>query len=502
MIGLKSNRRVCLVCTLLAVVTAALYWPVHRYDFVEYDDPEYVFENQTVRGGLSWWGLVWAMVDTHAANWHPLTWLSHMLDCQLFGLNPGAHHLVSLLLHCANSVLLFLLLRSTTGGLWRSASVAALFAWHPLRVESVAWISERKDVLGGLFFMLTLWAYLRYVEQSKVQPPTSNFGESMPGAEGQVTRPEAARSSTLQAPRCYALTLLVFALGLLSKPMLVTVPLVLLLLDYWPLQRLQLKTQASRPTTFQSLIAEKLPFLFLAAAVGLITVWAQKTSGAVVSLESEGPVSRIENALAGLLGYLEKLFWPQDLAVLYLRPQTVPTVSLVVAVCILIGVSIFVWANRGRRPYLAVGWFWFIIMLLPVSGLVQVGLQSIADRYTYLPSIGLFLALAWGAVDLAGALCSPRARQVLLAGTTALVLMTCAYLTRRQLGYWQNTETLMERVLQVDPGNYIAHQNLGIYFSRRGRTAEARAHRQRVGELDPALSHNVTNRNHAPAKER
>jgi len=324
----------------------------------------------------------------------------------------------------------------------------------------------------------------------------------MPGAEGQVTRPEAARSSILQAPRCYALTLLVFALGLLSKPMLVTVPLVLLLLDYWPLQRLQLKTQASRPTTFRSLIAEKLPFLFLAAAVGLITVWAQKTSGAVVSLESEGPVSRIENALAGLLGYLEKLFWPQDLAVLYLRPQTVSTVSLVVAVCILIGVSIFVWANRGRRPYLAVGWFWFIIMLLPVSGLVQVGLQSIADRYTYLPSIGLFLALAWGAVDLAGALFSPQARQVLLAGTTALVLMTCAYLTRRQLGYWQNTETLMERVLQVDPGNYIAHQNLGIYFSRRGRTAEARAHRQRVGELDPALSHNVTNHNHAPAKER
>ena len=512
MIECSINRRTTFVCLALMVVTLAIYWPARHYDFVQYDDPDYVTSNQTVCVGLSWWGLAWSVVDAHASNWHPLTWLSHMLDCQLFGLDAGWHHLVSVLLHCVNSALLFLLLRTMTGAFWRSAVVAAVFAWHPLRVESVAWISERKDVLSGFFFMLTLLAYTRYVLSAESR---------WAGAEGRGPNTRHAPRSTLasslftshqspvtahQSPAAnratlwYALALLAFALGLLSKAMLVTTPCILLLIDFWPLNRLQaLKVRSAAPAlpgrwdwrVLRGLLQEKAPFFFLAACVGVITFLAQASSGAVVSLRSEALASRIGTVALGCVGYLGRTFWPHDLAVLYLRPPAFPLGSVVFGILILLGVSLAAGMNLRRRPYLAVGWLWFISMLAPVSGLVQAGLQFMADRYTYLPAIGLSLMIVWGAHELAGKVLPGQPRQFLLAAMASAILVGCAVATRYQLGYWQNTRTLMEHALEVDPGNYVAHQNLAVYFSKLGQVEAARAHRQRVLELDPALRANL-----------
>lgn len=489
MIGSPGRRRTALAGLFLGIVTVALYWPVRHYDFVQYDDGDYVFDNMAVSTGLSWWGFVWSFISAHAANWHPLTWLSHMLDCQLFGLNAGAHHSVNALLHSVNAVLLFLLLRSMTGAFWRSAFVAALFAWHPLRVESVAWVSERKDVLSGFFFMLTLWAYVHY---AKLQTRFPAFADT----HAQTQTPPG---KTASASLFYRLSLIFFLLGLLSKPMLVTVPFVLILIDFWPLNRFQPVARSARsepPLNIltsrkgHSLLMEKVPFLLLSIIFGLITFYAQKSGGSVVSVESEGVLPRIENALVAYPGYIHKLFWPRNLAFLYLRPETVSTASLIFAVLILSGVSLAAGANLRRRPYLAVGWLWFLGMLLPVSGLIQSGLQSIADRYTYLPSIGLFLMLTWAAAELTPVLFSRRATQVLTVAAATLVLLACMYLTRQQLAYWKNTETLMEHALQIDPNNYIAHSDLGLYLFKQGRIAEARVHHQRARELDPALRGN------------
>jgi hypothetical protein len=490
------------------LVTLAIYWPARHYDFVQYDDPDYVSSNQTVCDGLSWWGLAWSVVDAHASNWHPLTWLSHMLDCQLFGLDAGWHHLVSVLLHCVNGALLFLLLRMMTGAFWRSAIVAAVFAWHPLRVESVAWISERKDVLSGFFFMLTLLAYAKYVSNAESRgsggegrgPNTSHAPRGTPASSPVPSH--QSRATAHQSPAAnratfwYALALLAFALGLLSKAMLVTTPCILLLIDFWPLNRLQaLKVRSAAPAlpggwdwrVLRGLLQEKAPFFFLAAGVGVITFLAQASSGAVVSLRSEDLASRIGTVVRGYVGYLEKAFWPHDLAVLYLRPPAFPLGSLVFGVVILLGVSLAAGMSYRRRPYLAVGWLWFISMLAPVSGLVQTGLQFMADRYTYLPAIGLGLMIVWGAHELAAALRPGPHRQFLLAAMASVILAGCVVATRCQLGYWQNTRTLMEHALEVDPGNYVAHQNLAVYFSKLGQVGSARAHRQRVLELDPAL---------------
>jgi protein O-mannosyl-transferase len=478
----RNGRNPWLACLLLALVTLVLYWPVRHFDFVQYDDNNYVFDNPTVCGGLSWGGLVWSFVDAHASNWHPLTWLSHMLDCQLFGLNPGAAHLVNVLLHCANAVLLLLLLRSMTGAFWRSALVAALFAWHPLRVESVAWISERKDVLSGFFFMLTLWTYVLYAQrQGRTRIATAVPTEGSTGA---------ASGSGF-----YALSLIFFTLGLLSKPMLVTVPFVLLLLDIWPLDRFRPLNRADTAGSPGALILgiprrrliEKIPFGFLAAILAVITLWAQRYGNAVVPLESFGVGARIENALVDYGSYLEKFFWPRNLTCLYLRPTRVPGSSLAVAVMVLAAISALAIVQRRRRPYFLLGWLWFLGMLIPVCGLIQVGLQSIADRYTYLPSIGLALVLVWGGGDLAAGLHSERARRIAAGGVAVLLLSICAILTRHQLGYWKDTRTLMEHALQIDPNNYVAHDDLGVYYSKLGRTQEALFHYRRARELDPAL---------------
>jgi hypothetical protein len=504
-IGLRSDRKAWAVGLVLAVVTVAIYWPVRQFDFVQYDDPEYVFENDTVRGGLSRWGIVWSIVDAHASNWHPVTWISHMLDCQLFGLRPGGHHLVNVLLHSANSALLFWVLRAMTGAFWRSAIVAALFAWHPLRVESVAWISERKDVLSGLFFLLTVWAYERYVAgvssvECRGENPGARRGSRITHHASRI-RDDASCTKFF-----YILSLFLFALGLMSKPMLVTVPVLLLLLDYWPLGRVT--GDGWRVTR---LLREKIPFFGLALCIGVITFLAQRASGAVIPLKSEGIGARLGMVLTGYLAYLEKLFWPHDLSVLYLRPASVPIGSVLVAAAILVAITVAVFAVRRRYPYLPVGWLWYVVMLLPVCGLVQTGLQAIADRYTYLPAIGICLIVVWG-VGGKSEVRNPKSEknpndEARTAPTppasfgfrisdfgfqicAIMVLVACLILTRKQLAYWRNTETLMGRALEIDPGNYIAHNDLAVYYDKHGQPEAARRHRDKVRELDPALRQN------------
>jgi hypothetical protein len=483
----KGIRSAWLLSLALVLVTCALYWPVRHFEFVEYDDPAYVFENQTVCNGLTWYGLAWSVVEAHASNWHPLTWLSHMLDCQLFGLDAGAHHLTNVLLHAASSVILFLLLRTMTGACWRSALVAALFAWHPLRVESVAWISERKDVLSGFFFMLTLWAY-------------SNYALRKLPSEAALFQSQQLRHSvdgTSNGPRVwYFLSLGFYFLGLLSKPMLVTVPFVLLLLDYWPLARIRCdgrypwrEWRAPR-----GILAEKLPFFALSIALSWVTVFAQQR--AMVSLRTESAGARVESMVVGYFLYLRKIFWPDNLAVLYLRPASIPVVPLVAGIVILGGISALVWVNLRRRPWLAVGWLWFLGMLVPVNGLAQTGLQSIADRYTYLPAIGLGVMASWGLGDLATAVLAGKIGRLIAATAAASALVVVAGLTRHQISYWQNTQTLMEHALALDPNNYVAHQDLGRYYTRLGRLELAAAHHQKVRELDPAFG-NTYRQSHA-----
>jgi hypothetical protein len=444
-IGLQSNRRTWFACLLLALATFAIYWPVRHYGFVDYDDDDYVFNNPMVRAGLSWQGFVWAFADQHDCNWHPLTWLSHMTDCQLFGLDAGAHHLVNVLFHCANAALLLLLLETMTGAFWRSALVAALFALHPLRVESVAWIAERKDVLSGFFFMPTLWMYVLHVKNQSL----------------------SASGRTPVKLRFYRCSWLFFLLGLLAKPMLVTVPLVLLLLDFWPLQRMEgfkLKVSSSENPAkkLSVLLFEKLPFFLLSIISGIITLIAQRAGGGWVPADSHF-FPRIANVIIGYWGYIEKLLWPQNLSFLYLRSTRISAAEFFLAALVLSGISILAAANLRRRPWLATGWLWFLVMLAPVSGLLQIGRLSIADRYTYLPAIGFYLMTVWGIMDLLAVLFSQKACRWLATAGAAAILLACAILTRHQLAYWQNTETLMTRALQLDPNNYVAQINLHIY---------------------------------------
>src|SRR6266850_6413629 len=414
-----------IISLLLALTTLAVLWPVTQNDFVNYDDLDYVTANAHVQSGLNWKGVVWAFTTGHASNWHPLTWLSHMVDCQLFGQRAGAHHLMSLLFHAANTVLLFLVLRGLTGALWRSVLVAGLFALHPLHVESVAWVAERKDVLSAFFFLLTIGAYRRYAEQSGVCNLKSKVGKTAtedkrrrPGIkESQVKHPKSkaageeadARSPvarddpapfTIQHSRFrpwhfYALALILFALGLMSKPMLVTLPFVLLLLDYWPLGRLN--NPRPKLKTAIRLLLEKVPFLALSLVSSFVTFQVQKHGGAVSVSLSVG--QRIANALVSYVRYMGKLFWPENLSVLYPHPGKWPLPEVIACAASLAAITVAVVALARRKPYLPVGWLWFLGTLVPVIGLVQVGVQAMADRYSYLPLIGLFVMLAWGLND-------------------------------------------------------------------------------------------------------
>jgi protein O-mannosyl-transferase len=443
--GHREAQPAGLISLALALGTLACYWPARHFDFVNLDDPTYVYSTPMVTRGLSWPGLAWAFRSFDGGNWNPLVWLSHMADCQLYGLNPGGHHLTNLALHILNVLLLFLVFRSMTGAIWRSAFLAAMFAWHPMHVESVAWVAERKDVLSTSFWLGAIWAYAAFTK-----------------ATG---RPR---------PLYYGLALLLFALGLMCKSMLVTLPLVFFLLDYWPLRR------AEPPG---KLVLEKIPFLALSLAASVLAVGAQQSVGA---LGGAPPLAmRMENAVVAYAVYIEKLFWPVDLAVFYPFPQSIPIWQPLAAALLLAAASwAVIWGTRQRR-YLGVGWFWFLGTLVPVIGVGQVGMQSLADRYTYVPYIGLALIVSWGLGDLAEAW--PRARTA-VALAAALALACCVAATSRQVGYWRNNTSLYQHALRVTSGNYLVHNNLGNMLTDDRKLAEAANEYQEVIRLKPTAA--------------
>ncbi|OHE89167.1 MAG: hypothetical protein A3G75_16095, partial [Verrucomicrobia bacterium RIFCSPLOWO2_12_FULL_64_8] len=451
----------------LIAATVVVYAPVRHFEFVTWDDPNYITENPHVQGGLTWQGALWALTTGDPPYWHPLTWLSHMLDVQVFGLNAGGHHLPNVLLHIGNAILLFGLLHWMTGALGRSAFVAGLFAFHPLRVESVAWVSERKDVLSTLFWMLTLWAYVSYAR-----------------------RPRRGR---------YLVVLLLFALGLMTKPMLVTLPFVLLLLDVWPLGRVSLKTgpgggsgwatlRDQRPVVLR-LVREKLPLLALAVASSMVTFVVQERVGAIGELGARPWDLRLQNAMVSYVAYIGKMLWPAGLAAFYPYPRSLPAWQVVGSILGLIGVSVAVIRAARRCPYLPVGWLWYLGTLIPVIGLIQAGDQALADRFSYVPLVGLFIMVAWGIPEL---LARWRYRSIALPATAGLTLLACAISSWNQVQYWKSSMTLWTRTLNVTTGNYRAHHNLGLALAISGKGDEASAYFSEALRLKPdfAEAHN------------
>ena len=433
-----------LICLLLAAAGLALYWPVAGYDFINIDDHVYFGENEHVLAGLTWRNLAWAFQTTLDASWYPLSWLSFMLDAELFGRGPAGPHLMNVLLHVANGILLFLLLERLTGSRWRSAFVAGLFALHPLHVESVAWVSERKDVLSTLFGLLTLLCYGRFAAT-------------------------AAKSFRLGA-QAYFLALLLFALSLLSKPMLVTLPFVMLLLDYWPLRRIEASDLCRQPSTLPRLLLEKVPFLLLAMIASAVTVVVHKHAGAIAPFAIISMPARIGNAFVAYARYLGLTFWPTGLAIPYLHPGHWPLGAVGLGVALVAGFSTTaLWLGR-RRPYLLVGWFWFLGTLVPVIGLIQWGNQSMADRFMYVPSVGLSIAVAWGLGEMLGRWHLPRPA---VGATAVLVLLALGLRSRDQLGYWRNSSTLFQHSIEVTTGNYVAYDCLGSALDRQGKYSEA-----------------------------
>jgi len=436
------------VCIVIAVLTWIVFGQTLRHDFVNYDDPRYVYQNTKITSGLNMAGVAWAFSHIHAENWHPLTTITHMLDCQLYGLKAGWHHFTNVLLHGVASILLFLALQHMTGALWRSAFVAAVFAIHPLHVESVAWVAERKDVLSGVFFMLTLLAYVHY----------------------------ARAPSTWR----YLIVAVAFALGLMSKPMLVTVPFVLLLLDYWPLRRIT--DQRTHPGhQLLSLLVEKIPLIALSAVSSTVTFLAQR--GALGWTEQLPMLSRFNNAIVAYIIYVRQMFWPAGLAVFYPHPENrLPPWEISLALSVLIGITVAAVILRKKAPYLITGWFWYLGMLVPVIGLVQVGWQGHADRYTYLPQIGLYIAGTWAFADLTA---SWRRRRVLLGAAALLVIGALSCSASIQTSYWRNSETLFTHALAVTKHNDVAENNLGIIFLQNGQLDDAISRLQAAIDLRP-----------------
>jgi tetratricopeptide (TPR) repeat protein len=458
--------RPVVLCLLLAAVTLAVYRPVTRFEFLNYDDLEYFTSNPHVLSGLTPGNAVWAFTTGKTANWHPLTWLSLMLDASLFGTGPAGPHITNLVLHLANTVLVFLLLRRLTRTTWRSALVAALFALHPLHVESVAWVSERKDVLSAFFGLLALLAYACYAQGNRDkerEEKTFNI-----------------QHSTFNAQRCYWLALVFFALGLMSKPMLVTLPFLMLLLDYWPLGRFQV--QGFRFKVF-GVVLEKIPFFALSAISCVVTFIAQQKGGAVAALARYSVTVRVENAFVSYARYLGKTFWPVRLATPYPYVGHWPWGWILPAVALFVGLGVAaVWLGR-RFPFVFTGWFWFVGTLIPVIGLVQVGDQSMADRYGYLPLIGLFIILAWGGWEV----CQQwRLPKPVIVPATILLLSAAAWQTRVQEGFWQNSETLFRHALSVTDNNYTACVNLGTCMSVRGDVPDALEYYGRALQMNPS----------------
>jgi Flp pilus assembly protein TadD len=445
------------------------FLPAVDGEFVIYDDPQYVTENPYVQAGLTWEGLAWAFGQLHGEGtyWHPLTWMSHMLDCRLFGLEPWGHHLTNVLFHAANTVLVFLVFRSMTGAFWRCAVLATLFALHPLQVDSVAWVAERKNLLSSFFWLLTTAAYVRCAQgRRKNTAGSRQKPESGPGSE--VRAPSSL--SHLPPSAFYFLSLVLFAMGLMCKPVLVTLPFVLLLLDYWPLCRFELKTQHSQLKTLLSLVWEKIPFFVLAAASSVVTLMAHRALGSLEPVAKLPWDARIANVLVSYVRYLGKTFWPSRLTVFYPYPAAWAPWEVLTCGLLLLVVTALVLCMARSRPGLFVGWFWFLGVLVPFIGLVQAGEQAMADRFMYLPAIGLILATIWGLQDLTK-LWRYQSLAASLAAAGAAVL--CLVLTRAQIGYWKDTETLFRHALQVTEHNYVAHNNLGTALDKQGRWDEA-----------------------------
>lgn len=449
-------------CIFLVVVCAAVYSPVRHYPFIDYDDEGYVSSNTHVLAGISWETVAWSFTTTEQANWHPLTWLSHALDCELFGLNPGAHHLTSVGFHAANVVLLFLLLQAVTGYRGRSLIVAALFALHPFNVDSVAWIAERKNLLSTFFFLLSLGAYGWYARKS-------NWWR-------------------------YGLVCGLFVLGLMAKPMLVTFPFILLLVDYWPLQRVAGWVPVSEhfPTPQQPvsrLLLEKLPLLAISAASSLATMVAQK--GAIQPLQVLPLDARLENAVASYFLYLWKALWPSGFAIHYPNPFDPPPndaigaaawAAFLAGIILLLVVTWIAWKQKRDRPFLVVGWLWYLGSLVPVIGIVQVGIQGMADRYVYIPLIGIFTIVTWWMADRADRLRMPLVWRAIV---VSLVLATLSFLTVRQVGYWRSSYALWSHALDVTRNNVRANNHVGSQLTQHDRPEEALPYFREAARLDP-----------------
>ncbi len=431
-IGKSANiRSVVLFCIALSFMTLSVYMQTRHHPFSTLDDIVYVTNNPHVASGMTGSNIIWAFTSVDAANWHPITWLSHMTDVQLYGMNPGGHHLTNVVIHVASSLFLLIFLFRSTGSLWRSSFVAALFALHPLHVESVAWVAERKDVLSAFFGFLTLLMYSEYVAKQK--------------------------------PLLYLLCLFCFVLGLMSKPMLVTLPIVMLLMDFWPLGRCQHGAQGSGTRQLSAkiigLIQEKAPFFACALFSCIITFYAQSKGGATSGFGEIPPALRIENALVAYVKYIIKTLWPRDIAVIYPFPLSIPLWQVIGSLLVILLISAAVIRSGRRYPYLPMGWFWFLVTLVPVIGLIQVGEQSMADRYSYIPLTGLFIVAAWGVPDLAAGMKHRDAILALFAGT---IIIASAILTWRQLGYWQDPVSLFRHANQVTPDSYVIHKHLGV----------------------------------------
>jgi len=457
--SLSSPWKAVFVCAVLTTLTWLTFAKTLGFEFTNCDDQVYVSENPDVIAGLTGHGLVWAFTQTVSGNWHPLTIISHMLDCTLYGLNPSGHHFTNVFLHTLVGLLVFLVLSNMSRTFWQSAFVAAVFAIHPLRVESVAWISERKDVLSGFFFILTLAAYTQYVRAP--------------------------------AFRRYALVLILFALGLMAKPMLVTVPFVLLLLDYWPLGRftrstpidLRSKGKRQRATAANvwTLVLEKVPLIVLSGASCIATILAQRTG--IVPADRFSMLDRLGNAFISVVTYIRQMLWPSGLAVLYpFSTAAIPTWQIILSVAVVLIITAGAFILRKDRPYVFVGWFWFLGMLVPVSGIIQVGLQAHADRYTYLPQIGLYILIAWGLADL---LASWRHRRTIFATASIIVLAALTASASVQTSYWHDSIRLWTRALAVTSRNSAAEDAICSAFLHAGQLDEAAAHARKEVAMQP-----------------
>jgi tetratricopeptide (TPR) repeat protein len=456
MSGNSSKNLSFLICLALTLAILAVFYQVRSFKFISFDDPDYITKNQNIQTGFTLKAIKWALTAGYACNWHPLTWISHMWDWQSYGSNPAGHHLTNLVLHIANTLLLFTVLRLMTDALWPSAFVSALFALHPLHVESVAWVAERKDVLSTFFWLLTMWAYVRYVKQ--------------PGIAS------------------YLLTLLVFAMGLMTKPMLVTLPFVLLLLDYWPLTRILSGQTVSKIGRFQwqtlyYLILEKIPFIVLSTASSVITFLVQRSSNTVAPTALLPLKFRISNALISYVEYIEKMGWPSRLAVFY--PHAGPNVSILyaaISAVLLLAVTILILRFAANHRYLVTGWFWYIGTLVPVIGIVQVGRQAMADRYSYITLTGLFIIIAWGLPELLG---KWPYRKIVLWASSLIVLSALAICTYFQVQYWKDSMTVYQHAIDVTENNYTAHFAIAWPLIEQGRLEEGIRHYSEAIRVKP-----------------